>query len=95
MKVLGKLSEPGRPANLDNSRTRANCACSRCGWGTFLLSSIISLVFLWETARYRLKYCLKGPLSSIQPTNGRFFRVHVVIVFQELLGVVGWCEGAG
>ena len=24
---------------------------------------------LWETARYRLKYCLKGPLSPQQPTN--------------------------
>ena len=24
---------------------------------------------LWETARYRLKYCLKGPLSLNQPTN--------------------------
>ena len=25
---------------------------------------------LWETARYRLKYCLKGPLSqNNQPTN--------------------------
>ena len=23
----------------------------------------------WETARYRLKYCLKGPLSPNQPTN--------------------------
>ena len=23
----------------------------------------------WETARYRLKYCLKGPLSPTQPTN--------------------------
>ena len=23
---------------------------------------------LWETARYRLKYCLKGPLSPNQPT---------------------------
>ena len=29
---------------------------------------------LWETARYRLKYCLKGPLNPKQPTNhhGRF-----------------------
>ena len=40
---------------------------------TFLLSSIISLSFLslslWETARYRLKYCLEGPLSPKQPTN--------------------------
>ena len=24
---------------------------------------------LWETAKYRLKYCLKGPLSRKQPTN--------------------------
>ena len=24
---------------------------------------------LWETARYGLKYCLKGPLSTKQPTN--------------------------
>ena len=24
---------------------------------------------LWETSRYRLKYCLKGPLSPKQPTN--------------------------
>ena len=24
---------------------------------------------LWGTARYRLKYCLKGPLSPKQPTN--------------------------
>ena len=54
--------------NLDNSRARAYCACSRCGWG---LLGYFSLVYhssflspsLWETARYRLKYCLKGPLS--------------------------------
>ena len=30
---------------------------------SFLTSS------LWETARYRLKYCLKGPLTPNQPTN--------------------------
>ena len=24
---------------------------------------------LWEAARYRLKYCLKGPLNPNQPTN--------------------------
>ena len=26
---------------------------------------------LWETARYRLKYCLKGPLSPKQPTKNQ------------------------
>ena len=34
-KVLGKLSVPGRPTFLDNSRARAYCASSRCGWGLF------------------------------------------------------------
>ena len=29
--VLGKLLVAGRPANLDNSRARAYCACSNCG----------------------------------------------------------------
>ena len=24
---------------------------------------------LWDTTRYRLKYCLKGPLNPKQPTN--------------------------
>ena len=73
-KVLGKLPVPGRPTNLANSRTRAYCAFSRCGWGLFgHFSLIYHFSFLspslWETARYRLKYCLKGPLSPNQPTN--------------------------
>ena len=29
--VLGKLSRPGRPTNLDNSMAKAYCACSRRG----------------------------------------------------------------
>ena len=33
--VLDKLPVPGRPANLDNSRARANSACNRCGWRLF------------------------------------------------------------
>ena len=74
-KVLGKLSVPGRLTSLDDGRARAYCACSRCGWGfvwTFFLSSIFFSFLspsLWETARYRLKYCLKGPLKPKQPTN--------------------------
>ena len=38
---------------------------------TLLLSPILSSLSpsLWETARYRLKYCLKGPLNPKQPTN--------------------------
>ena len=48
-KVLGKLSAPGRPTSLDDSRARAYCACCRCGWGLFVhffLLSIFSLFFM-------------------------------------------------
>ena len=73
-KVLGKFSVPGRPTNLDYSRARAYCTCSRCGWGCLYIFSLVyhfSLLSpsLWETARYRLEYCLKEPLSPKQPTN--------------------------
>ena len=72
--VLGKLPVPGRPTNLDYSRARDYCACSRRGWGRFghfysRLSFLSLSQSLWETGRYRLKYCLKGPLSPKQPTN--------------------------
>ena len=47
--VLDNRPVPGRPTNVDYSRARSYCACSRCGWGVMwacLLSSIISLFFL-------------------------------------------------
>ena len=33
--VVGKLPVLGRHTNLDYSRARAYCACSRCEWGLF------------------------------------------------------------
>ena len=48
--VLGKLPVPGRPTILMTEEQRANCACGGGGGGrvvwTFLLSYILSLVFL-------------------------------------------------
>ena len=41
--MLGKLSMPGRSTSLDDSRARAYCACSRCGWGLFGHFSLIYL----------------------------------------------------
>ena len=55
---------------------------------------------LWETARYRLKYCLKGPLNPKQPTNQHVHirsentRVYKVPAPFNC-AVVGWCDGAG
>ena len=84
--VLGQLPVPGRPTNLDYSRARAYCACSGCGWGFFgrFFSRLSFLFFfspsLWETARYRLKYCLKGPLNPKQPTN-QIKSIYSILVF--------------
>ena len=46
--VLGKLSAPGRPTNLNYSRARAYCAYSRCGRGLFghFFSRLSFLLFL-------------------------------------------------
>ena len=33
--MLSKLSVPGRPTSFNDSRARAYCACSGCGWGLF------------------------------------------------------------
>ena len=67
----GYTSSAGASYNLDNSRAR-----SAVGSGGGCLD-IFTLIYpfspispsLWETARYRLKYCLKGPLNPKQPTN--------------------------
>ena len=71
--VLGKLPVPGRPTILitvGQGLIALAVGAEGVVW-TFLLSSILSLLSpsLWETARYRLKYCLKGPLNPKQPTN--------------------------
>ena len=61
--VLGKLSVPGCLAGLGSGGARAYCVCGGCGWGLFgRFSSRLSFLFflpVWETVRYRLKYCLK------------------------------------
>ena len=72
--VLGKLPVPGRPTILitvgQGPTELAVCAGGGVVW-TFFLSSILSLLSptLWETARYRPKYCLKGPLNPKQSIN--------------------------
>ena len=72
--VLGKLPVPGRPTVWIIVGQGPTALAGGAGRGCL---DIFSLVYhfsfftasLWETARYRLKYCLKGPLSPNQPTN--------------------------
>ena len=65
---------PGRPANsIIVGQGPVVFAVGAGGGCLDILSLIYHFSFLspslWETIRYRLKYCLKGPLSPKQPTN--------------------------
>ena len=72
--VLGKLPLPGRPTNWI---IRVGQGPTALAVGAGGVVGHFSLVYhfsflapsVWETARYRLKYCLKGPLSPKQATN--------------------------
>ena len=63
--VLGKLPVPGRPAIWISVGQGPTALAVGAGGGCL---DIFTLIY-WETARYRLKYCLKGPLNQKQPTN--------------------------
>ena len=92
--VLGKLPVPGRPTIWITVGQGPTALVVGAGGGCLdvLLSSILFSSLspsLWETARYRLKYCLKGPLNPNQPTKRTFiyfqstytwvaYRVHTI-----------------
>ena len=74
--VLGKLPVLGRPTILITVGQGPNALAVGAGGGCLdiftLIYSFSSLSpSLWETVRYRLKYCLKGPLNPKQPTKNQ------------------------
>ena len=72
--VLGNLPVPGRPTIWITVGQGPTALAVGAGGGCL---DIFTLIYpfsplspsLWETARYRLKYCLKGPLNPKQSTN--------------------------
>ena len=85
--VLGKLPVPGRPTIWITVGQGLTALAVGAGGGCYDIFTLIYLFFplspsLWETARYRLKYCLKGPLNQ-NPTNQRPF---VLSLLQEGIG---------
>ena len=72
--VLGKLPVPGRPTIWMIVGQGSIALAVSAGGGCL---DIFTLFYpfsplspsLWETTRYRLKYCLKGSLNPKQPTN--------------------------
>ena len=76
-KVLGKLPVPGCPTIwITVGQGPAAVGASVGCLDIFTLICPFSSLppSLWETARYRLKYCLKGPLNLKQPTNHQMVR---------------------
>ena len=79
--VLGKLPVPGRPTIWIIVGQGPIALAVGAGGGCL---DIFTLIYplsplspsLWETARYRLKYCLKGPLNPKQPTNQPTKSIH-------------------
>ena len=77
--VLGNLPVPGRPTIWITVGQGPTAPAMGAGGGCldiFTLSYPFSPLSpsLWETARYRLKYCLKGPLNPKQPTNQQSYK---------------------
>ena len=72
--MLGKLPAPGRPTIRITVGQGPTALAVGAGGGCL---DIFTLIYpfshlspsLRETARCRLKYCLKGPLDPKQPTN--------------------------
>ena len=92
--ALGKLLVPGRPT-----------IWMKIGQGPPALAvgavggclDIFTLIYpfsplspsLWETVRYRLKYCLKGPLNPKQPTKCAIQEnISVIFIFWYICSAV-------
>ena len=75
--VLGKLPVPARPTIWITVGQGPTALAVGVGGGCLDIFTLIYPLFplspsLWETARYRLKYCLNGPLNP-KPTNQPMF----------------------
>ena len=71
--VLGKLPVPGCPTIRTTVGQEPTALAVGVGVGCLNIFTLIFPFFplspsLWEMARYRLKYCLKGPLN-LKTTN--------------------------
>ena len=81
--VLGKLPVPERPTIWIAVGQGPTALAVGAGGGYLDIFILIYPFFplspsLWETARYRLKYCLEGPLNPKQPTIMRLYVFHEI-----------------
>ena len=95
---MGKLPVPGRlllRMIVGQGPIALAVGAGRVFFWIFLLWSIFSLLFLplCEMARYRLKYCLKGPFNPKQPMSQikimdrAFGEFHIVRLKRSLVSI--------
>ena len=94
--VLGKLPVPRRPTIWIIVGQGPTALAVGAGGGLFghftLICSFSPLSpSLWETARYSLKYCLKGPLNP-KPTNQPNLENGIFVSISLTGNTSSWCE---
>ena len=92
--VLGKLPVPGRPTIwriVGQGPIALAVGADGCCLDIFTLLYPFAPLSpsRWETARYRLKYCLKGPLNPKQSTNLPFVKCEWA---DFTLGIIVHCK---
>ena len=83
--VLGKLPVPGRPTIWITVGQGPTALAVGAGGGCLDIFTLNYPFFLlspslWATARYRLKYCLKGPLNP-KPNYFCAFTAFVLLLY--------------
>ena len=98
--VLGDLPVPGRPTIWITVGQGPTALAVGAGGGCLDIFTLIypfSLLSpsLWETARYRLKNCLKGPLTQNNQPTERFAAKPGYFVVARLAGLVAYEINSG
>ena len=91
----GETSSAGASYNLDTVGQGPTALSVGAGGGCLDIFTLVCPFSplspsLWETARYRLKYCLKGPLNPKQPTNQPSMARTLMARLQWLFRTCSW-----
>ena len=92
--VLGKFPVPGRPTIWITEGKRPVVLAVGAGGGCLDIFTLVCPFSplspsLWETARYRLKYCLKGPLNPKLTKMARYIWLKFVCSISRTLMLIG------
>ena len=90
--MLGKLPVPGRPTIWITVGQGPTALAVGAGGGCLDIFTLIYPFFplsssLWETARYRLKYCLKGLLNPKQPTIAKVAKLILLVLIHSAIQI--------